>query len=171
MAEIWKDIPGYEGLYIASNRGRIMSLPRNTTHGGIIKQSTDKDGYKRVCLCSGKTKKNMFVHRIVASLFLENKNKYPVVNHKDENKSNNCVENLEWCTVRYNTNYRGANIKRGLRHRKPVEQYSLDGKFIAIYSGACEAMSAVGAKTHANITSCCTGKRKNANGYKWKYAK
>jgi group I intron endonuclease len=110
MDEIWKDIEGYEGLYQVSNLGDVRSLKYA---GGnkvkLLKQSTDKKGYKRVVLCKDRKKKNHWIHRLVAIAFIPNPNNLPIVNHIDECKSNNMVSNLEWCTLVYNNAYGTRN--------------------------------------------------------------
>lgn len=103
MVEVWKDIEGYEGLYQVSNMGRVKSLIK----GIILKQWTDKDGYRQV----GLLKKTFKVHRLVAKAFIENPDDLPLVNHKDENKANNNITNLEWCTNEYNLSYGTARKK------------------------------------------------------------
>lgn len=106
MKEIWKDIPNYEGLYQVSNLGRVMSLH---SYGGnssrIMKPCGNGTGYLKVMLCKNLQQKQYLVHRLVAMAFIPNPNNYDFVNHKDENKMNNCVENLEWCTKSYNSIY------------------------------------------------------------------
>ena len=122
--EIWKDIPGYEGRYQASNTGQIKALARKRKNGvmsveRILKQQTWPLGYKKVTLCNDDNcNKTLFVHRLVALAFINNPNNLPFINHKDENPSNNFVDNLEWCTRIYNANYghrlektRGENNK------------------------------------------------------------
>lgn len=116
MKEIWKDIKGYEGFYQVSNLGRVKSLERVTinnriVHERILKLKRDRSGYKRCCLCKDRNRKFFGVHRLVAEAFIPNVNNYPVVNHKDEVKDNNIVDNLEWCTIKYNSNY-GTSPKR-----------------------------------------------------------
>ena len=107
--EEWKDIKNYEGLYQISSLGRVKSLPKERNNGInneiILKQCTDKKGYKRVNLYKNKKSTRVLVHRLVAEAFLNNPNNYPLINHKDENPNNNKVENLEWCTYKYNNNY------------------------------------------------------------------
>lgn len=104
--QIWREIPGYEGLYQVSNTGRVRSLNYNGTRKTkVLKQITDKLGYKRVNLFKNNKKKNYLVHRLVALAFIPNPNNYPIINHKDENPSNNYYKNLEWCTYEYNNNY------------------------------------------------------------------
>lgn len=101
--EIWKDIPGFKGLYLASSFGRIKSLLKNQER--ILKGIPDKDGYYHITLYKDKQGKQGFVHRFIALTFLENPDKLPQVNHKDENKINNSIENLEWCDASYNQSY------------------------------------------------------------------
>lgn len=112
MIEIWKDIPGYEGKYQVSNTGEVESLNYNGTgKTKSLKQSTDKKGYKHVRLFKNGKGKTYKVHRLVAMLFIPNPNNLPIINHKDENKTNNNVNNLEWCTYEYNNTY-GTARKR-----------------------------------------------------------
>lgn len=128
MKEIWKEIEGYEGLYEVSNLGRVRSLDRvklittrwgSTTKrfrkGRILKPQLDGRGnYLHVCLGRGITKQ---VHRLVANAFIPNINNYPQINHKDEDKTNNCVDNLEWCTAHYNNTYGSrVGMKSGEKH-------------------------------------------------------
>ena len=123
--EIWKDIDGFEGLYQVSNLGRVKSLPKYTYSKGypqLRKEKLLKPGYtgrKRcyatVCLNDGKRYK---IHRLVAQAFIPNPNNLPIVNHKDENPKNNCVENLEWCDYRYNSLYSAKPLAS--EHKKKI---------------------------------------------------
>ena len=122
MVEIWKDIPGYEGIYAVSNFGKVKSLQRTRkgSYGSIrivyekiLNHKIDKDGYHIVTLSKEGKTKCIGVHRLVAQAFLPNIYNLPMVNHKDENPSNNFVDNLEWCTAKYNNNY-GTAIERRL---------------------------------------------------------
>lgn len=118
MKEIWKDIEGYEGLYQISNTGKVKSLKRKYKTkkcDEIIKSpSLASRGYFRLPLCKEGKVKYFYIHRLVAQAFIPNPENLPQVNHKDENKLNNNVTNLEWCTHTYNMNYGNINIKRYL---------------------------------------------------------
>lgn len=106
MEEIFKDIPGYEGLYQISNLGNVKSLHYNKSNRQVIlKPRLNKKGYCRVGLHSKGESKDFFIHRLVAESFIPNPNNLSDVNHKDENKQNNCVNNLEWLSHRDNMNY------------------------------------------------------------------
>lgn len=158
--EIFTDIYGYEGLYEVSNLGRIRSLNyKGTGQEKILSPGFDKDGYLYVCLCKNGEKKRYFIHRLVAQAFLPNPNNYSQVNHKDENKLNNNVDNLEWCTAQYNSEYSLA---------KQVGQYDLNGNLIAIWKSTMEIQRQLGF-LNCNISSCCTGRIKTSHGYIWKY--
>lgn len=133
MTEEWREIEGYEGLYQVSNLGRVKSLFRvvmrsdgkpNTVNEKILKNGMTK-GYCAVVLCKDRKKKMYKVHRLVAMAFLSNPHNLPEVNHKDENKKNNHVDNLEWCTPKYNTNY-GTCTER--RVNTVVKNQSLRGE-------------------------------------------
>lgn len=110
MQEVWKDINGYDDLYQVSNLGRVKSL-NNKCKEKILKNRKKKKGYEAVVLYKKCDKKEMLIHRLVAEAFISNPNNYPIVNHKDENPSNNHVSNLEWCTKIYNNTY-GTAIER-----------------------------------------------------------
>ena len=128
VKEIWKDIyffdfiknelVDYRGIYQVSNEGRVKSLKRTDFSGNKLKEKIIKpkttEGYKSVGLCKNGKVRNFQVHRLVAFMFLENTNKEDniFINHKDENPSNNCVENLEWCTPLYNVTYGNCLSKR-----------------------------------------------------------
>lgn len=122
MEILWRDIKGYEGLYQVSNEGEVRSLDREVTarnggtairKGRILKQMTKSNGYKVISLTRNKDDKiQALVHRMVASAFLVNELAKPQVNHKDGNKSNNYVSNLEWATVSENVNHANST---GLR--------------------------------------------------------
>ena len=110
--EVWKDVRGYEGFYEVSSKGRI----RNSKTKHILSPGKPQ-GYHYVALYNNGVRKNKQVHRLVAEAFLENPNNYPIPNHKDENRTNNSIDNLEWCSYGYNNVYNGASIKRGEKLR------------------------------------------------------
>lgn len=174
MQELWRDIKDYEGLYQISNLGRVKSVGRIVKRGTNFKpvcervlKMGDKDGYKYVILSkSGKTKTG-WVHRLVAQAFIPNPDKLLCINHKDENPSNNRVDNLEWCTHSYNNSYNDTRIKAAISRRKPVLQYTKDGKFIREWSHAREAAEVLGLNKRA-IYECCVGRSRTSGGYIWK---
>ncbi len=105
--EVWKEIPGYEGVYEVSNYGRVRSNARKvwnyTKQGRILKPHRKENGYMQITLCGrSKYEKHAYIHRLVAEAFIPNPNNLPQVNHKDFDKANNCVENLEWVTAAEN---------------------------------------------------------------------
>lgn len=126
MQEIWKDIRGYEGYYQVSNFGNVRSVDRVDSHcrnlkGRILKLSNGT--YKSVTLSTNNVCKNHSVHRLVAEAFIPNPNNLPCINHKDEDKHNNNVNNLEWCTYGYNNDYSELSKKASLaRIGKPLSQ-------------------------------------------------
>lgn len=110
MIEIWKDITGYEGLYQVSNLGRVKSTQYfHGTNERILKPISTHNGYFRVHLRKDGKLKTFKIHRLVAEAFIPNPDNLPQINHKDEDKTNNRVDNLEWCSARYNCNYGGRN--------------------------------------------------------------
>lgn len=188
MEEIWKDIKGYEGLYQVSNLGRVKSLGNGNSNKSklkIMKTPLNHKGYPMIRLCKNSVSKGFLVHRLVAEAFIPNPNNLPQVNHIDEVKTNNRIDNLEWCTAEYNHNY-GTRIERvrqkqignpklktslgkfGKDHptSKPIVQISLDGKLVRIWFSAADANRENG-YDKSSVSSCCTGKRKTAYGYIW----
>jgi hypothetical protein len=125
MEEIWRDIEGYEGLYQVSNLGRVKSLYRVTISNSgrrytcqemILRQGVSTRNYRNVVLRKNCSSKTYSVHQLVARAFIPNPDNLPMINHKDENPSNNCVDNLEWCTAKYNSNY-GTSVERMLKSK------------------------------------------------------
>ena len=120
--EIWKPVVGYEGFYEVSNKGRVKSFISKRCEEFLlrIRKTKKYQDYMSVGLWDGKKQHHHSIHRLVACAFIPNPDNLPQVNHKDENPSNNCVENLEWCTAKYNNNYGNRNKKlseiRGERH-------------------------------------------------------
>lgn len=107
MEEEWRDIKGYEGLYQVSNFGRVYNVLRGT----FLHQCVRKNGYQQVTLCKAHSQHTFRTHRLVAEAFIPNPDNYTQINHKDEDKTNNCVDNLEWCDAKYNINYGSRNSK------------------------------------------------------------
>ena len=168
-------------MYEVNEDGTIFSKYRMKT----LKASVTKSGYHSVELFNENGSKRILVHRLVAEAFIPNPEHYPQVNHKDEDKSNNSVENLEWCTPKYNMNYgRMAKIRHtlidyskpiyrenALRNveamKRPVDQIH-DGVVIASYESGKAASIETGVN-HSHILEVCGGKRKTAGGYIWQY--
>lgn len=192
--EVWKDIVGYEGLYQVSNYGRIKSLERIierekmgyiTTVCSIMK-TTKYKGYESVFLSKNGVSTRYRVHRLVAEAFIpkydfklmpnEDRNLIDLskleVNHKDESKSNNNINNLEWCTHLYNMKYgtwknrRENNFDHSYCYKK-VNQYDLEGNFIKTWDSISLAKKELGIN---HISDCCNGKRNKAGDYIWRYA-
>ena len=107
MMEEWRAVPGYEGLYEVSNKGNVRNVRRNT----LLRLTKTNYGYIRIGLCKNRIKTSLSVHRLVAETFIPNPDNLPMINHKDEDKTNNRVENLEWCDAKYNINFGTARIR------------------------------------------------------------
>lgn len=152
--EEFREVVGFEGLYEVSNYGRVR---RN---GRILKPWKNRKGYLHVDLSKNGIRRKALIHRLVAQSFIPNPNNYPEINHKDENKTNNAVDNLEWCTREYNNNYSKA---------KPVLQFDKEGNFIREWPSGVKVEEELGIHQQS-ISWCCLGKRyKSAGGYLWKY--
>lgn len=189
MKEIWKDIPEYEGYYQISNLGRIKSLISFNGHKFIHKEKIlkpQKNRYLTVRLAKNKNIKQYTVHRLVAKVFLLNKENKPCVNHIDGNKYNNNINNLEWVTYKENTAHAYKNnlitknseikkistmknIKKAWeKNKKIIYQYDLSGKFIKKYSSLSQASEYCNISIQC-ISDCCRKKTCSAGGYKWNY--
>ena len=171
---MWKTVP-VDNNYEACENGQI----RDKDTKKIISQWKDKDGYLLVSLS-----RHLYrAHRIIASTFISNPNNNPVVNHKDFNKSNNCVNNLEWTTYSENTKHsfsgkhREEGIKEWVKKVQPlgakasktkVAQYDLEGHLLKVYDSPREASEHT-RTCRSSITQCVRGKRKTAGGYVWEY--
>lgn len=163
MQEVWKKIEGFH--YSVSDHGRV----KNDKTGKILKPAVNNKGYLWVRLCFKGGVKDFLVHRLVATAYIPNPNSLPFINHRDCNPLNNCIDNLEWCTPKYNVNYSDCIKKRVEKLAKPVSQYTIEGVFIAIYPSAKEAARQTGI-SQGSISGCCLGNRKTAGGYIWQYA-
>ena len=169
--EVWRDIEGYEGMYEVSNLGRVKSLKYGKEK--ILKPERNKYGYLRVCLFKNRDRNWCLIHRLVALTFILNPQNLPMVNHKDENPSNNNVTNLEWCDSKYNNNYGTRNQRIADKHTngkdsKPVLQYTLDGEFVKEWKSTRDVQRNLG-YFQTYISACCLGKHKSAYKFVWKY--
>jgi hypothetical protein len=175
MVEIWRDIVGYEGLYMVSSLGRVKSLGNgcsNNSKERFLKIGHNSRGYCIVKLYKNGTKRTIVVHRLVAAAFIPNPYNLPQVNHKDENKDNNDVSNLEWCTNEYNHNYGTRNARQSITMTngscsKPIVQLDDLGRLIRIFPSIMEAGRNGYSISH--ICNCCKGQRNYHKGYRWMY--
>lgn len=158
--EIWKDTIEDAEHYEVSSFGII----RNKKTGKILKCNQKKNGYLQVTLAYGKHK-DLSIHRIVAKAFIPNPNNYKYVNHKDENKHNNNVENLEWCTMKYNNNYGVGCLAR---NSKVYQINRNTGKIIKEWKSMKDASENLGI-CYQTISACCRNKKGTAGGYFWEY--
>lgn len=189
--EIWKDFPKiyedcqfHEG-YEISNYGRLKAKEnsnRNAFYKGkahICKTGLNRCGYECIRITFRGKSKTFTIHKIVAIAFVDNPSSYKEVNHKNEIKTDNRADNLEWCTRSYNMKF-GTGVKLGKKRMlesaffqnkmKPVNQYDMDMNFIRTFASMSQAAKSIGSKTVSDIKNCCIGKQKYAYGYKWKYA-
>ena len=177
MEEEWRDILGYEGLYQVSNLGRVKNNKNK-----IMKHHMNEKGYYRITLCKYGKRKSHLIHRLVAEAFIPNRCNLSEVNHIDENKGNNQVENLEWCTHKYNSNYGTRNKRMGK---------SMEGKYLGNKSSTSKRVMCVNTNevfgsireagrkyniSNGDISKCCKGKLKSAGKHPitgekliWKY--
>lgn len=159
--EIWKN---FKEKYAISNYGNI----RNNITGRILKLRQNHKGYLKTNISINGKLKTIFPHRLVAEAFLENPNNLPMVNHKDENKKNNNVDNLEWCDDKYNVNYGTSQERKAQKQRKIVYKYDLENNFIEKYISTREAAKSVNGSS-VGICRVCNNQRKTYKGYIWRY--
>ena len=173
--EEWRFIPDTDALYMVSSLGRIKSVDslriypnyQRNCKSKIIKQYPNWQGYLSCFVSNGKGKRfRVITHKIVCNVFIPNPDNFPCVNHKDENKQNNRVENLEHCTYSYNLMYGSRAHIRDVS----VLQYDLQGNFIKEFSCVKDAAIATGAQTRA-ISNATHGRAKSAGGFIWKIKK
>lgn len=171
MQEVWKDVKGYEGLYQVSSLGRVKSFRQwaraHKPQEYILKPSLINSGYHVVTLYRGAKREKFQVHRLVAITFIPNSDNLPCVNHKDENKLNNAANNLEWCTYTYNNNYGTARIRTIETTAKPIQQFTLDGHLLAVYTSVGIAAKLLNIPRGTIKTWLATTGQ--GNGYIWKY--
>lgn len=164
MEEIWKDIEGYEGLYQVSNLGRVKRF----TSGRILKDCKITGGYIGVNLSKNSIKSTKKIHRLVSQAFIPNPENKPEVNHIDENKSNNNVNNLEWVTRKENNNHGTRNERSSKTKSIPIIATNLKtGELKEFYSGK-ECARQLGLHT-SNIAAVLKGRYKQTGGYTFKY--
>ena len=165
MQEIWRDIKNYEGLYQVSNKGNVRSIKFNRILN--MKLSLNNKGYYIIKFRKKGKQVAYLVHRLVAKAFIPNPNKYPCINHKDENPQNNNVNNLEWCTYKQNNNYGKHN--ENLRKTKsimPIICVELNKEFISQHEASRKLKI-----NQTSIWQCLHGNYKTAGGYHWKFKK
>ena len=174
---MWKSITDFEELYEINDIGAV----RNKTNMSLLSSAVCNSGYLKVHLYKNNKCFNKYVHRLVAETFIPNLNNYPCVNHKDGNKLNNNVNNLEWCSYSKNNyhaykhglktineNTKEAMKQNGIKRRKAVIQYDINNNFICEWESIKQIHIALG-YSMSNISRCCRGKQEFANGYKWAF--
>jgi hypothetical protein len=169
LTEVWKDIDGYNGRYRVSNLGRIWSFAQDTVRGKIKTGNPTMKGYLSICLRNpGCPSRTIPIHRLVAKAFIPNPDNLPQVNHKDEVKTNNSVDNLEWCTNEYNARY-GTKQQRAAEANRCCETtskkvYSVDeAGHTEYYASICEAERQTG-NHHSNIVRALKGRIHTCGG-------
>ena len=182
--EIWKDIENYEGKYQVSDLGRVRSLERDIYYQNgtihhlkekMLVQRIDKYGYMRVNLYLNGKIKTILTHRLVAEAFIPNPENKPQINHRDEVKTNNVVENLEWCSAQENVNYGTRTARAVQNHKYPKLGNHPKAKaiFCEELNKEFDCITSAGKELGVNINcivGACKGKLKTAGGFHWRYA-
>lgn len=162
----WKDVKDFEGIYQVNSKGEVRSIRFKRKR--ILKTGINNSGYVQVTLSKDGKDYKKLIHRLVAEAFLTNNDNLPCVNHKDENKENNNVENLEWCSVGYNNTYN----KKQLRRSKPIVGIDIKSGLILEFESFQEATRKSGGFfDYSHIRKCCMGlkEHKTHKGFKWFY--
>lgn len=166
----WREVSGYEGRYLVSDDGRLLSL-----RSGVMNPPLSREGYRKVVLVKDGEKRCLLLHRLVAQAFVPNPDGKPTVNHINEDKEDNRAVNLEWTTVRENDNHGTRNARIADSHRgrggkrKPVRMLAEDGSCVCEYRGVVEAANETGVNA-SSISKCLSGARASAGGFVWRYA-
>jgi hypothetical protein len=171
--EIWKDIEGFEGIYQVSNMGRVRSLDREDAQGHRIKGTvlvggSSGRGYRKIALCRDGDIEYKLIHRLVATAFLDNPDNFPQVNHKDENKTNNVLSNLEWCSALYNNMYGTRNKRVAKANECPVYVVTSSGHHY--FFGSAKKASELLGLNQSHVSECLRGKLKHNRGFSFELA-
>jgi hypothetical protein len=170
--EVWRDVPGYEGLYQVSDCGNVRSLNyKRKGTVGLLYLKRHPNGYRQVELHKDGKKRMLTVHRLVASAFLPKPTEGQVVNHLNEDKYDNRVSNLEWCSFAENVRYSRTRhpIDRPLKRTRAVLQLTKTGEFVKEWNNLITIKHKLGFNEFS-VSECCEGNRKTAYGFKWQYA-
>ena len=162
MEEVWKDIKDFDGLYQVSNYGRV----RNTKTGRITTGCVDSQGYPATSFqMANKGYLKVNIHRLVAEYFIPNPDNLPFVNHKDEDKTNNRADNLEWCTQKYNLRYKNTQkrMRENSGRKKKIEVFDKAGNKLAEYNSVNEAAEGIGV-TRGFVSKVLNGRAKRCKG-------
>jgi hypothetical protein len=175
--QVWRPVKGFEGIYEISNFGNVRSLGRYVDYrNGAMRYlkprrksvRKDKDGYCVVTFNKDKKGCTRFVHRMMAEAFIPMIPGKNEVNHIDEDKANNDLDNLEWVTHKENMMHGTLHFRKGLKARKPVDKFDTEGNFLETFGSVTEAALNHGVSIQA-ISRACRGKSKTSNGYRWEY--